>query len=136
MAIYLMGANKISSLAQQLSRMVGVPWRTNNRMLRNLHHAVGDRDIATDLHVLTKLTMPSYADSGQASGNGIPWEMPVIFVVQRHNQNICYKAARLIERVKSEFRTDVFTALWVHGVSHRYLQKFTNEFVFRLNRQH
>ena len=136
MAIYLIGANKISSLAQQLSKMVGVPWRTNTRMLRNLHHAVSDRDIATDLHVLTKLTVPSYADSGQASGNGIPWEMPVRLVVQRRDQNICYMATRLVERVKSDIHTDVFTAFREYGISHRGLQKFTNEFVFRLNRHH
>ena len=130
-----MGADNIGSSAQQLSKMVGVPWRANNRMLRNLHHAVGDRDIAIDLHILTKLTMPSYADTGRASGNGIPWEMPVTFVVQRHNQNICHKA-RLIERLKSDFRTDVFTALRVRGFSNLYLQKFTDEFVFRFNRHH
>ena len=57
--------------------------------------------------------MPSLAGGGRANKDGACGEMPVRFVVQRRDQNICYMATRLVERVKSDIHTDVFTAFRV-----------------------
>ncbi len=74
---------------------------------------------------------------------------PVFFAVDQIENVMGFMAARLLEWVNSEqvlffvyrtspyseFRTDAMKVLWVLVESHRHLQEYIDEFVFRFNRR-
>ena len=147
--ICLMGAAEKGWIStQRLSKMIGVSWPTAYRKLRILHQCMGDRDRGYWLEGLVEVD--DVFVGGRKSGNrgrGTKGKKPLIFALEQSENGMGFIAARLLERMDSEqvreftkrispfseIRKDALKALRYLGESHRYLQEYIDEFVFRFN---
>jgi len=99
-AIYLMSADKGGISALRLSKMIGVSWRSAQRMLRKLRTAMGDRDGQYCLSGLIEVD-DAYLGGKRAGkrGRGAAGKTPVMVGVERRADQSGFGTVQVVEKI-------------------------------------
>ena len=93
-----MSSDKGGISATRLSQMIGVTWRSAQRMLRNLRTAMGDRYEMYRLRGLVEVddVIIKRAAEGERATVG---KKPVQLAVKRHDKGAEFLAAKVIKQI-------------------------------------
>ena len=102
-AIYLMSSDKGGISAMRLSNMIGVTWRSAQRMLRKLRTAMGDRDEPYRLRGLVEVD-DAFIGGKQPGkrGRGAAGKTPILVAVEHRTKGAGFLAMKVIERVNHQ----------------------------------
>ena len=117
-AIYLMSSDKGGISATRLAHMIGVTWRSAQRMLRKLRTAMGDRDERYRLRGLVEVVDDAFIGGKRSGkrGRGAAGKTPVLVAVEHRDKGAGFLAVNHQQLTQcleptAAVRSDAYSAL-------------------------